>query len=97
MPWLIVALIIASCVFAQAQEDCYETVRSVSTLTFAEIECREDFGASKVSQSIQSCASVLSESEFDRITRAADDAFRLKTLKEGLPSVCAEARHSISK
>ena len=97
MPWLIIAIILASCASAKAQEDCYETVRSVSTLTFAEIECREDFGAAKLAQSVQSCASVLTESEFDKTNRAADDAFRSRLLREGLPLICVEARQSTRK
>lgn len=97
MPWLIAVFILAFCVSAKAQEDCYETVRSVSTLTFAEIECRDDFGAGKLAQSVQSCASVLTETEFDKTTRAADDAFRSRLLKEGLPLICAEARQSAGK
>lgn len=97
MPRLIVAFILASCVSVQAQEDCYETVRSVSSLIFAEIECQEDFGTSKLAQSVQSCANVLSETEFDKTTRAADDAFRSKVLKQGLSAICAETRVNIGR
>ncbi|GAB6842150.1 hypothetical protein HNR00_004032 [Methylorubrum rhodinum] len=91
---LVTAITLASCVSAKAQTDCYGTVRSVSTLTFAEIECREDFGASAAAGAVQSCATVLSEPEFDQTTREADTAFRSRVVKDGLAAVCADMRRS---
>lgn len=97
MPRLVVAIILTACSTAWAQGDCYGTVESVSTLTFAELACREDFGASRSAEAIQSCAAILSEPEFDRVTRAADDAFRARLLREGLASVCAGLRASAGR
>lgn len=95
--WLVLVFLFTFSTAAHAQENCYDTVRLVSLLTFAEIECREDFGASKVAHSIQSCATVLPEAEFDRITREADDEFRARTLKDGLPLICSTTRKSIGR
>jgi len=94
---LVTAITLASCVSAKAQSECYDTVRSVSTLTFAEIECREDFGASAAAGAVQSCATALSEPDFDQTTREADTAFRSRVVKEGLAAVCADTRRSVGR
>ncbi|KQT56080.1 hypothetical protein ASG52_24480 [Methylobacterium sp. Leaf456] len=94
---LVAAITLASCTAAHAQGDCYDTVRSVSTLTFAEIECRENFGASAAAGAVQSCATVLSEPEFDQATREADTAFRSRLLKEGPATVCADMRRTAAR
>lgn len=94
---LVTAITLASCSVAHAQGDCYGTVRSVSTLAFAEIECREDFGATKAADAIQSCASVLSEPEFETTTKEADDAFRSRLLKEGRAAVCTDMRRTAGR
>lgn len=93
----VTVIVLASCIATHAQGDCDDTVRSASMLTFAEIECRDDFGAGRRAEAIQSCASLLSEPEFDRITREADGAFRSRILKEGLASVCAQMRQSAGR
>lgn len=93
----VAAIILASCLSATAQGDCSETVRSVSTLAFAEIACGDDFGSRARADAIQSCAAMMSEPEFDRVTREADGAFRARLLREGSAALCAELRASAER